>query len=175
MLETWVRSLGLEDLLEKEISTHSSILAWKIPWTEEPGRLQSMGSQRVRHDWVTLLTYFLLPKHSSLTRKRWASLFLFCLVKIAFLHVDLQFQCVEHQVLMGGGIAFFPCYMKLTLPQLKVLVAQSCPTLCDPMDCSPPWFLCPWNSPGKNTGVDCHFLLLGIFQTQGIEPRSPTW
>ena len=50
MLETWVRSLGLEDLLEKEISTHSSILAWKIPWTEEPGRLHSMGSQRVRHD-----------------------------------------------------------------------------------------------------------------------------
>ena len=49
-LETWVRSLGWEDLLEKEMATHSSILAWKIPWTEEPGRLQSMGLQRVRHD-----------------------------------------------------------------------------------------------------------------------------
>ena len=45
--ETWVQSLGWEDLLEKEMVTHSSILAWKIPWTEEPG---SMGSQRVRHD-----------------------------------------------------------------------------------------------------------------------------
>ena len=45
MLETWVRSLGQEDPLEKEMATHSSILAWKIPWTEEPGRLQSMGSQ----------------------------------------------------------------------------------------------------------------------------------
>ena len=43
-------SLGREDLLEKEMATHSSILAWKIPWTEEPGRLQSIGSQRVRHD-----------------------------------------------------------------------------------------------------------------------------
>ena len=43
-------SLGREDLLEKEMATHSSILAWKIPWTEEPGRLQSMGSQRVGHD-----------------------------------------------------------------------------------------------------------------------------
>ena len=50
MLETWVRFLGREDPLEKEIATHSSILAWKIPWTEEPDKLQSMGSQRVRHD-----------------------------------------------------------------------------------------------------------------------------
>ena len=51
--ETWVRSLGWEDLLEKEMATHSSILAWKIPWTEEPGRPQSMGSQRVGRDWAT--------------------------------------------------------------------------------------------------------------------------
>ena len=50
MQETWVRSLGWEDLLEEEMATHSSIFAWKIPWTEEPGRLQSMGSQRVRQD-----------------------------------------------------------------------------------------------------------------------------
>ena len=48
--ETRVQSLGWEDLLEKEMATHSSILAWKIPWMEEPVRLQSMGSQRVRHD-----------------------------------------------------------------------------------------------------------------------------
>ena len=45
MQETWVRFLGREDPLEKEMATHSSILAWRIPWTEEPGRLQSMGSQ----------------------------------------------------------------------------------------------------------------------------------
>ena len=50
MAETWVQSLGREDLLEKEMATHSGILAWKIPWMEEPGRLQSMGSQRVGHD-----------------------------------------------------------------------------------------------------------------------------
>ena len=50
MRETWVQSLGQEDLLEKEMATHSSILAWKIPWMEEPGRLQSMGSQRVGHN-----------------------------------------------------------------------------------------------------------------------------
>ena len=57
MQETWVRSLGLEDLLEKEMATHFSILAWKIPWTEEPGRLQYIGLQRVGHDWATSLTY----------------------------------------------------------------------------------------------------------------------
>ena len=51
--EIWVQSLGLEDLLEKEMATHSSILAWRIPQTEEPDRLQSMGSQRVGHDRVT--------------------------------------------------------------------------------------------------------------------------
>ena len=50
MWETQVQSLGQEDLLEKEMATHSSILAWKIPWTEEPGGLQSMGLQRVGHD-----------------------------------------------------------------------------------------------------------------------------
>ena len=50
MQETRVQSLGREDPLEKEMAIHSSTLAWKIPWTEEPGRLQSMGSQRVGHD-----------------------------------------------------------------------------------------------------------------------------
>ena len=50
MRATWVQSLGWKDLLEKEMATHSNILAWKIPWTEEPGGLQSKGLQRVRHD-----------------------------------------------------------------------------------------------------------------------------
>ena len=50
MQETWVRSLGGEDPLEKEMATHSSTITWKIPWTEEPRRLQSLGSQRVGHD-----------------------------------------------------------------------------------------------------------------------------
>ena len=56
MQKTWVRSLGREDTLEKEMATHSSILAWRIPWTEEPGGLQSTGLQRVRHDRVTSLS-----------------------------------------------------------------------------------------------------------------------
>ena len=50
MRETWVQSLGPEDPLEKEMATHSIILAWEFPWTEEPGGLQSMGLQRIGHD-----------------------------------------------------------------------------------------------------------------------------
>ena len=63
--ETWVRSLGWEDPLEKEMATHSSILAWRIPWTEKPCGLQSMGSQRIGHDWASntiLLQRFFSPK-----------------------------------------------------------------------------------------------------------------
>ena len=55
--ETGVRSLGREDPLEKEMAIYSSTIAWKLPWTEEPGRLRSMGTQRVRHDWATSLFF----------------------------------------------------------------------------------------------------------------------
>ena len=61
MQETRVQSLVWEDPLEKEMATHSSTLAWKIPWTEEPGRLQSLGSQRDGHDWATSLHFSPLP------------------------------------------------------------------------------------------------------------------
>ena len=50
MRQTWVRSLGWKDSLEEEMATHSSVVAWRIPWTEEPGGLQAMGLQRVRHN-----------------------------------------------------------------------------------------------------------------------------
>ena len=65
MRETWVRSLGREDPLKKEMATHSSTLAWKIPGMEEPGRLQSMGSQRVGHEqlhWVLWLALGAITK-----------------------------------------------------------------------------------------------------------------
>ena len=71
MWETWVQSLGREGLLEKEMTTHSRILAWKIPWTEEPGRLQSMGLQRVGHNWATSLHNTMRnPKTDARPRKR---------------------------------------------------------------------------------------------------------
>ena len=65
MRETRVRSLGQEDPLEKEMATHSSTLVWRIPWREEPGRLQSMGSQRVQHNWTTSLSLFTLTRPES--------------------------------------------------------------------------------------------------------------
>ena len=64
MQETQFQSLGWEDLLEKEMATHSSILAWKIPWTEEPGRLQSMGLQRVGYNGATSHSHSLTHTHS---------------------------------------------------------------------------------------------------------------
>ena len=70
---TQVRSLGWEDPLEKGMATHSSILAWRIPWTEEPGGLQSMGSQTVRYKWATFTPHFTphltLQKHQSVLKK----------------------------------------------------------------------------------------------------------
>ena len=63
MQETRVWSLGQEDPLEEEMTTHSSILIWRIPWTEEPGGLQSMGLQRVRHNWAIEHTFW-APKDS---------------------------------------------------------------------------------------------------------------
>ena len=72
MWETQVPFLGQEDPLEKGMATHSSILAWRIPRTEEPGRLQSMRSQRVRYDWATNTVYkmFFSEKHSATTEKQ---------------------------------------------------------------------------------------------------------
>ena len=66
MQETWVQSLGREDPLEKGMAIHSSILAWRISWTEEPGGLQLVGSQRVRHNWATNTSYYYVRKHSDL-------------------------------------------------------------------------------------------------------------
>ena len=63
MRETWVRTVGREDLLEKEMAIHSSTITWKIPWTEEPGRLQSMGSQRVRQDRLSDFTFTFTHTH----------------------------------------------------------------------------------------------------------------
>ena len=67
MWETQVRSLGQEDPLEKEMATHSSTFAWKIPWMEEHARLQSMGSQRVGHDYTTSLSFFNFSLNKFLT------------------------------------------------------------------------------------------------------------
>ena len=113
MRETWVRSLGWEDPLEKGKATHSSILAWRIPWTEEPGGLQSMGSQS-----RTRLSDFTLPFPSP---------------------GDLPNPGIELRspALQADSLPTKPQGKPLIYTNVCVY-AKSCPTLCDPMDCSPP-------------------------------------
>ena len=109
MQETWAPSLGWEDPLEKKMATHSNILAWKISWTEEPGGLQSMGSQRVRHNWTTKCT----AQHEANYRYQYIS----------------TLNTVKDISLMRFHHMFIVCVCVHT---------QSCPTLCNTMDCSPP-------------------------------------
>ena len=111
MWETWVQSLGWDDPLEKAMATHSSIPTWKIPWTEEPGKLQSMGSQSD----TTALLHFLsfIWKHNA--RKG-----------VMYIHT---YKFYIYTYYLYKYIHVFMC--------LCVLVTQSCLTFCDPMDCSP--------------------------------------
>jgi len=72
MWEAWVWSLGQEYPLEKGMATHSSTLAWEIPWTEEPGGLQSMGSQRIRHGWACMHACHQIPEQQTLKMSIWS-------------------------------------------------------------------------------------------------------
>ena len=92
-----------------------------------------------------------------------------------FYTYSLNTYCTYKYCVFGGkkNIAFYSLMIVFRTPKERrkgKFVAQSCLTLCDPMDCSPPHPLCPWNSPGKSTGVGCHSLLQGIFPTQGSNP-----
>ena len=99
MWETWVPSLGWEDHLEKEIATHSSTLAWKIPWMEESDRLQSMEFQRVGHDWASSLSYtschFQIWYSLTCYRKEltYIHLLIYLLIDI-FYSFDIQGKCM---------------------------------------------------------------------------------
>ena len=141
--ETRVRSLGWEDPLEKAMAPHSSTRAWKIPWTEEPGRLQSMGSQRVGHVWATSLHS---PLSSSPVHHAYSdptSLVCdWCFIASEYLSWNLL-KKIDKQV------------RKCSL-RGKLKVTQLCLTLCDPMN--------------KNTGEGDIFLLQGIFPTQELNP-----
>ena len=116
MQETWIWSLGQEDPLEKEMATHSSTLAWKIPWTEKPGRLQSMGSQRVGHNWATSLTLLTYSRFEELVgldmELSLASSGGFVKIKM----VKSQPQSVFQQI--WGGAQKFAC---LTISQTSLI------------------------------------------------------
>ena len=135
--ESWVPSLGREDPLEGEIATHSSTLAWRIPWMEEPGGLQSMGSQRVRYDWGTdtppcKLSRIKIPnkKHSTSSDSDPSFLYLFCSIILStwnlyFVYFILYFSTEDVSFLRPNTLEFCS-WLYL------------CSTLCDPMESSPP-------------------------------------
>ena len=135
MQETGVWSLGQEDSLEKEMATQSTILAWKIPWREEPGRLRSMGSQRVGHDWATSFSFFTLCTVYNSQDKETIKMS----INTWMDKEDVLYIYSEGHLVVFGSLRLHWLY--------------------------PARLLCPWNSPGKNTGVGCHALLQGIFPT----------
>ena len=95
MWETRVRSLGREDPPEKEMATHSSILAWRIPWREEPGSLQSTGLQRVRHDWAISLHFIACGA--------WFYQWLTCIPLPIFLRKSsIDWACLVHHGVLGA-------------------------------------------------------------------------
>ena len=144
MQETWVRSLGWEDPLEKEMAIHSSTIAWKIPWTQEPGRLQSMGSQRVRHDWATSLTYERQLEHEG--------------------HMSgLQGVCLKSKAFMVHKLVKIKF-----LVHLWIFESESNSVTFNSL--WPHGLYSPWNSLGQNTGVGNCSLLHGIVPTQGSNP-----
>ena len=150
MRETRVRSLGRENPLEKEMANHSSTLAWKIPWREEPGRLQSMGSQRVGHDWATSqFQDSLFYRHPIVLR------ILFCFFNLW----SLCFSILEVSIfffLISNSSFWFLLWIYISLHTLPIcscmlstlsitslaytssVQSLSRVWLCDPMNCSTP-------------------------------------
>ena len=135
------------DLVEKAMAPHSSTLAWKIPWTEEPGRLQSMGLHRVGHDWATSLSLSCIGEGNG---------------------NPLQCSCLENP---RDGEAWWAAVYGVVQSQtwLKQLSSSSSMlsrfSRVDPMDCTPPGSsVLPI---GKDTGMGCHAFLQGFFPTQG--------
>ena len=93
MQETWAGSLVWEDPLEESMATHSSILAWRIQWTEEPGGLQSMGSQRVSHNWANNSIFYIFSKlsvHYLFILSHWSIQFSCSVVSDSLQHYGLQ-------------------------------------------------------------------------------------
>ena len=141
---------GLEDSLEKDMATHSNILAWRIPWMKEPGGLQSVGLQRFGHDWATSL-------HSLECNSQWYLTAFVCLWPALN-------QCVHPWCCRWH-------YTKLRFWSLSVCwVASAVSDSLWPHGLRPPRLLHPWDSPGRNPGAGCHFLLQG-----SSRPRAFWW
>ena len=146
----WVQSLGWEDPLEKERATLSSILAWEIPWAEEPDRLQSMGWQRVKCDWACTHTH----THTLSLFYRWGNWGIERLVS-----ENTGYKWLSQDMDLGLSDSRSVFLTSTLCCAVLCLVTQSCPTLCDLMSCSLPGSSVHGDSPGKSTGMGRHALL----------------
>ena len=137
---------GKEDPLEKEVATHISILAWEIPWIEEPGGLQSMGSQRVRHDWATKQLHWFLTKWQ---REAWVLGTAHVRTKghLTYLNINVAHLCLCASKIWGkmdlgsykNNVSYITnAFMDRVCHSCSV--TKSCPTLCNPMNWSTPGF-----------------------------------
>ena len=103
----WVQSLGQEDPLEEEMATHSSILAWRIPWTEEPGRLQSVGSQTVDHDTASENTHIGLKMGTGVRRNSHVGSPCACCLEYALpINEEIQPNKIDCRIVGGSGIVY---------------------------------------------------------------------
>ena len=138
------------------MATHSSVLAWRIPWTEKPGRLQSMGSHRVRHTEATQQQqqqqHIYVSNHHTVQLK-----LIQCFVSIVSQNTKMPSSQLEinKRGLIKKSVIHMVVVQLLSHVRLSLLHGQQ-----------PARLLCPWDSPGKSTGVGSHSLLQGIFPTQ---------
>ena len=123
---------GLGRYLEKEMATHSNTIAWKIPWTEEPGRLQSMGSQRVGHDWATLLSLFTIQR----VRHDWAT------------ELNWTDGNYDYNDFTNEKMEEFRFFLKIVLYSLYIVVLVSAIQLCE-------WAICIHMSPPSWAALPC--------------------
>ena len=131
--QTPVWSLGLEDPLEEEIIAHSSSLAWRIPWTEEPGRLQAIGSHRVGHDWATEQNKWVLlwMQEGAFSEAKHCEWWLYYLGRPKYMFSTDRFLCIMDSLNKYLLFACVPCTRELIQTLYKDLDAHSyCPTVC---------------------------------------------
>ena len=181
MQETWVRFLGQEDPLKKGMTTHSTISAWEIPWTEEPDGPQRGCKESDMTERLTLSRDNLcLFKQmcTSILIPPFAQIAAYCDLNLAALPICIGAhsisicKVVPHPVHVSVSVGWI-LRSQTSGIDLVVLIVQSCLILCNPTDCSLPGSYVHGDSPGKNTGVGCHALLQGVFPTQGSNPGLP--
>ena len=158
--------LGWEELLEKEMATHSSILAWKIPWMEKPGRLQSMESQRVGHDWL-LHSLKKRKKRKNYTKSKFVLYFFSGSFLSSYLGCQTYTAFKIYSGLKKKHFFFLMVLMKVSVSHLVESNSLQPPEL------GPARLLYPWNSLDKNTGVGSYSFLPGMFLTQGSNLALP--